>query len=125
MAAPQERSVKRNRWHGFVNGFSSGIGFTIFLVVIIIWLTRENTPQATDIIGWVILAIIAGLSIFLLSLTVEIHTQARIGPPLPVMEEIPPANKLCPRCGSEMKYVSQHRKFYCQNCKVYEEPNPA
>ncbi len=114
------KKVKRSRWLAFINGFSSGIGFAIFLIVIMVWLSVSNTQQASSLVGFVILAIIVGLSIFLISLTAEIYHQARIGPSIPIIEEAPPQSKMCSKCGAEMRYVPKLRKHYCDNCKSYE-----
>ncbi len=121
MAEPLEGKIKRHRWIGFINGFTSGIGFAIFLIVIFIWLAFSSEPQLATLVGFVILAIIAGLSIFLVSVTVEIYHQAKLSKPDPIAPEQPPLTmKLCSKCGAEMKWVPMTGKYYCQNCKSYE-----
>ncbi len=121
MAEPLERKIKRHRWIGFINGFTSGIGFAIFLIVIFIWLAFSAEPQVATLVGFVILAIIAGLSIFLVSVTVEIYHQAKLSKPDPIAsEQAPLTMKLCSKCGAEMKWVPKLGKYYCQNCKSYE-----
>ncbi len=121
VAEPLERKIKRHRWVGFINGFTSGIGFAIFLIVIFIWLAFSSEPQVASLVGFVILSIIAGLSIFIVSVTVEIYHQAKLGQPVSVTVDQPPlASKLCSKCGAEMKWVPKIGKYYCQNCKSYE-----
>lgn len=121
MAEAPERRIKRHRWIGFINGFTSGIGFALFLIVIFIWLSFSSVPQAASLVGFVIVAIIAGLSIFLVSVSVEVYHQAKLGQHVPlVFEQTPAATRLCTKCGAEMKYLSQLGKYYCQNCKSYE-----
>ncbi len=121
MAEPPELRIRRNRWFGFVNGFSSGIGFGIFLMVIVVWFAFSTSAQGANMVGFVILALIAGLSIFLVSLSVEFSHQAKLGQLRPsAVVELPDVRKLCSKCGSEMRFVPQHRKYYCANCKSYE-----
>ncbi len=120
MTEPPERRVKRHRWLGFINGFASGIGFALFFIVIVA-LAFGNLAQTQSQVGFVVLAVIAGLSIFLLSLTVEVYHQARLGPATPVVTEpLPAGSKICSKCGSEMKFMPKVGKYYCQNCKSYE-----
>jgi tetrahydromethanopterin S-methyltransferase subunit D len=121
VAEPPERKIKRHRWVGFINGFTGGIGFAIFLIVIFIWLAFSSEPQVASLVAFVILAIIAGLSIFLVSVTVEIYHQAKLGQPVNAALEQPPVlTKLCSKCGAEMKWIPKIGKYYCQNCKSYE-----
>ena len=121
MADAPERRIKRHRWIGFINGFTSGIGFALFLIVIFIWLAFSSVPQAASLVGFVIVAIIAGLSIFLVSVSVEVYHQAKLSQPIPlVMEQAPATAKLCTKCGAEMKFLSQLGKYYCQSCKSYD-----
>ncbi len=121
MAEAPVRRIKRHRWIGFINGFTSGIGFALFLIVIFIWLAFSSVPQAASLVGFVIVAIIAGLSIFLVSVSVEVYHQAKLSQPFPVaLEQTPAATRLCTKCGAEMKFLPQLGKYYCQNCKSYE-----
>jgi len=111
----------------FLPGICAGALCFVWLVPFIIWIAigiwmyKDAKKRDENAVLWLIIGLIAGLIGLIIWIVVrpdmaEVERKRQGG----FQQQPPQQSKPCPSCSSQMRYIDEHNRWYCDNCQEYK-----
>ncbi len=121
----------------FLPGICAGALCFVWLVPLIIWIAigiwmyKDAKKRDENAVLWLIIGLIAGLIGLIIWIVVrpdmaEVERKRQGGhqqqPPQQYQQQPPQQQqqKQCPSCGSQMRHIDEHNRWYCDSCQEYK-----